>query len=600
MIGVDGFGARGDRAAMSLRAPYMFSAAFLTLATSYTGWFNWEVRTDPAAVESRFATLIDDGVEGRAAPYGERLLAMRREAGADEEALAPLKAEVAKTQLKARNYARGAALTAEALASDWSATLTPRQKVDMESGLAHAHVMAGEIDKAVAIYAEFLDLAGDEAARGEFEDAESPEAYYASLLNDATDLFAEALKPGSTGEEIEGTREGRLAAAGQMAELGAFYAMREEGLYAAAGLLSAAYSIRKELLGPDNQATVQIALVLGPTYIGMGRLGDAEKLYLEAFHAQERVKGSNSPDLSLYIKLLASIYEKQGRATEAQALYEHMRRLFRDAFGEQRYAINRARDRRSDFDRPVSQQFVLPADYAPKDLVPASAYTVPLTKGEDSEEMRVRLAADEGLDPRENNLPARLAQLISLCRAESGERITLRSGYRSYATQKELYARIGHKGTVTPPGMSEHQLGLATDIDIDGRFMRRSDAAYQCFEENAFRFGFILSYPQGNNYLPTTDSYEPWHWRYVGVATAHLYREAGPVDKPQEFLAALPCYRERAAAGGFPTAGEADICLAESGIFAASDAGAGKAQPLGETKKPARKLNNFGQGGRTQ
>jgi hypothetical protein len=577
----------------------MFSAAFLSLASAYTAWFNWQVRTDPAAVESRFTTLIAQGTEGAAAPYGERLLAMRREAGLSDEELAPLKADIAKSQLKARNYSRGAALIAEALASDWSKTLTQRERVDMESWLAQSHMMADEIDKAVAIYAEFLDLAGDEAARGEIEDSDSPEAYYASVLVEAADLFAESLKPGSTGETVTGAREGRLAAAGQMAELGAFYAMRDDGRYAAAGLLSAAYAIRKELLGADNQATVQVALVLGPTYIAMGRLQDAEQLYLEAFHAQERVKGPNSPDLSLYIKLLASLYEKQGRATEAQALYEHMRRLFRDAFGEQRYAINRARDRRSDFDRPVSQQFVLPADYAPRDLVLASRYSVPLTKGEESEEMQLRLAADEGADPREYNLPARLAQLITLCRAESGERITLRSGYRSYATQKELYARIGFKGTVTPPGMSEHQLGLAADIDVDGRFMRRSDAAYQCFEEHAFRFGFILSYPQGNNYLPTTDSYEPWHWRYVGVATAHLYREAGPVDKPQEFLAALPCYRERAAAGGFPTAGEADICLAEAGVFAASEQIGGKAQPPGEKRKAARKLNNLGQGGRS-
>lgn len=585
---------------MTLRSPFMFSAAFLALASTYSAWFNWEVRTNPDAARSRFETLIDQGAMGRAAPYGERLLVMRRDAGADEESLAPLKANVARAQLKARNYSRGASLMGEALASDWSKTLTARQKVDMENGLAHAHIMAGEIGKAVSIYAEFLDLAGDEGARAQNQDGESAEAYYASLIDDAADLFAETLKPDSTGEAVEGTREARLAAAGQMAGLGAFYAMRNEGVYAAAGLLSAAYNMRKEILGAEDQATVQIALILGPVYVDMGRLGDAETLYLEAFHAQERVKGSNSPELSLYIKLLASIYEKQGRATEAQALYEHMRRLFRDAFGEQRYAINRTRDRRSDFDRPVSQQFVLPAEYAPRDLVPASNYSVPLTKGEDAEEMRVRLAADEGADPRESNLPARLAQLISLCRAESSERITLRSGYRSYATQKELYARIGFKGTVTPPGMSEHQLGLATDIDVDGRFMRRSDAAYQCFEENAFRFGFILSYPQGNNYLPGSDSYEPWHWRYVGVATAHLYREAGPINKPQEFLAALPCYRERAAAGGFSTAGEIDICLAESAVLAAAEIKSGAAQPAGEKQKAARKLNNLGQGGRTR
>lgn len=193
-------------------------------------------------------------------------------------------------------------------------------------------------------------------------------------------------------------------------------------------------------------------------------------------------------------------------------------------------------------------------------------------------------------------MPARLAQLVSLCRAESGERVTLRSGYRSYQTQSDLFARIGYKGTVTPPGMSEHQLGLAVDIDVDSRLMRRSDATYQCFDENAFRFGFILSYPPGNDYLPGADSYEPWHWRYVGISTAQLYREAGPDQKPQEFLAALPCYQERAASGAFTPAGEADVCLAEPTIVAASAKSAERKQPAGEKAGTARKLNNGAQG----
>jgi LAS superfamily LD-carboxypeptidase LdcB len=577
----------------------MFSAAFLTLATGYTGWFNYEVRTNPIAAGSRFETLMTTGAMGQAAPYGERLLDMRREAGVGEEDLAPLKAELALAQIKARNFSRGAALMEQALASPWSSGLSARERAAMEDGLANAHILAGDLDKAISIYADFLDLAGDEAARGRSEDAETIEAFYALRIDAAANLFAESVTETAIGD-LEGSREARLATASQMAGLGAFYAMRESGVYAAASLLAGAYAIRKDLLGADDQQTVQVALVLGPVYSDMGRLGDAEALYLEAFHAQEKVKGANSPDLSLYIKLLASIYERQGRATEAQALYEHMRRLFRDAFGEQRYAVNRARDRRSDIDRPVSQHFLLPADYAPKDLVAANAYSVPLTKNAGSEEMLVRLAPDADADPREANLPARLAQLISLCRADSGERITLRSGYRSFKTQKDLYARIGFKGTVTPPGMSEHQLGLAIDIDVDGRFMRRSDASYQCFEENAFRFGFILSYPQGNEYLPGMDSYEPWHWRYVGVAIAQLYREAGPMNKPQEFLAALPCYRERAAAGGFPTAGEADICLQGAGVVAAAANPNESAQLASEREKAARKLNNSRTGARTR
>ncbi|MBY0423589.1 MAG: M15 family metallopeptidase [Parvularculaceae bacterium] len=594
---------------MRLRSQVMYAIAFLTLAFAYFVWFNVAVRTDARWAETRFDALLVNGSWGRAAPYGERLLRMRREAGVPEEKLASLKADTARAHIGSHNYARGAVLSEQALASNWGKTLTERERADMEDGLARAHVFAGELDRAASIYSDFLELSGDEGGRSAAEKSGTLEAYYADKVGRAANLFAETLKPVAVGRDQgskktrdavaslhEGTSDQRLATTNDLVSLGAYYALREDGLYAAAGLLSQAYVIRRELYQgaqPSDrdealQRAVQVVLILGPVYIEMGRLEDAEKLYLEAFHDQERAKGSNNTELSLYIKLLAGVYEKQGRATEAQALNEHMRGLFRDAFGAQRYAANRTRDRRADVDRPVSQQFPLPASYAPTDLIGAASFAIPLSKSADAEEMRLRLAADPLADPREQNLPARLAQLISLCRAESGERISLRSGYRSYVTQRDLYQRIGALGTVTPPGISEHQTGLAADIDVNGRLMRQSDATFQCFQENAFRFGFILSYPPGNKYLPAKDSYEPWHWRYVGVRTAQLYREAGPANKPQEFLAALDCYEAKAAANEFPTAGEADVCLASPQVVAAA---------AGETKRgsengAARKLNN--------
>ncbi|HXI86439.1 MAG TPA: D-alanyl-D-alanine carboxypeptidase family protein, partial [Parvularculaceae bacterium] len=540
------------------------------------------------------------GAARRAAPYGERVLKMRAADGADAETLAPLLAAVANVEIDARRYQRGAAMLERALGSKWAQSLSEHEQAGFEDQLARAHMLAGEIDKAVAIYADFLELARDEAARGESADGESLEAYYASRIEIAADLFAESMKPTGGGDRFPGSPEARLASASQMAALGAFYAVRKEGLYAAAGLLSASYDIRRKVLGGGDQSTVQAALVLGPVYIQMGRLDDAERLYLDAFHAQEKAKGSNNPDLSLYIKLLAGVYEKQGRATEAQALYEHLRSLFRDAFGAQRYSINRAHDRRDEVNRPVSQNFPLSSSYAPDDLVEAAKYSVTTDKSDNVDEMKLRLAPDPGADPREANLPARLAELLSLCRSETSEKLALRSGYRSYQTQKELFARIGKKGTVTPPGISEHQTGLAADIDVDGRMMRASDASYQCFQENGFRFGFILSYPPGNDYLPGADTYEPWHWRYVGIPTAQLYREEGPMNKPEEFLAALPCYQERAAEGGFPMAGEPDVCLAGQGVIAAATNEKLRVQPTREKGDTARKLNNLPEGARTQ
>ncbi len=577
----------------------MFAGCFLFLSLVFIAAFNVQVRTDAHAAEKRFDALIAADAPRRAAGHGERALKMRRTDGASEEALAPLKASLAGAQVASRRYARAASLYEQALSSKWARAIDERKRAGMENDLARAHIAAGQIDKAVEIYAQFLNSAGDEAARGEIEASGTIEAVYAQQVDAAADLFAESLKPTGSPDKFSGPAEILLATAGQMGELGAFYAMRDEGLYAAAGLLSSAYQIRRQLLGADHQDTVRITLVLGPVYGQMGRLRAAEQLYLDAFHAQEKSKGANNPDLSLYIKLLVDIYQQQGRQTEAQALAEHLQGLFRDAFGAQRYAINRDRDRRTDVDRPVSQYFVLDKDYAPRDLVRASDFSIPVSKDYTIDEMKLRLASDltTGSPVREDSLPARLAQLISLCRSESRERISLRSGYRAWRTQRDLFSRNGDRGTVTPPGMSEHQLGLAADIDVNGRLMRRSDRTYQCFEENAYQFGFILSYPPGNNYLPGEDSFEPWHWRYVGVKTAQLYREAGPINKPQEFLAALPCYREKAASGGLALSPERDLCLEGSPgptvAAATSEPSVDTSDDLPNvTRKAARKLNN--------
>lgn len=583
---------------MKVRPPPMFACAFLALAAIYGAGFYLTVWTDPDAAESRFEALRGGGYPGAAEGYGERVITLRRKDGLSEDELAAFKAQVAASAFDARKYDRSAALFEEALDSKWAESLSGVERALIEDRLARSQIIERDIARAVSIYTEFLDLSGDSTSRMESGDDQSIENLYANLISASGTLFTEALKPTGNPEYFSGAREAKLSAASDMTKIGAFFALKDDGLYASAGLLSSALAIRKEILGADHPDTVQIALVLGPVYERMDRLEDAEKLYLDAFHAQEKVKGANSPELSLYIKLLAGVYEAQGRATEAQALNEHMRALFRDAFGAQRYAANRVRDRKLDIDRPVSQQFPLAASYAPTDLVRAVSYSIPLSKNADVEEMSIRLAADSDEDSREANMPVRLAQLMSLCRAESGERISLRSGYRAYTTQKDLYARIGNLGTVTPPGVSEHQLGLAADVDVGGRLMRQSDHTYQCFEENAFRFGFILSYPPGNNYLPGKDTYEPWHWRYVGIRTAQLYREAGPANRPQEFLAALPCYEQRAVSFALSPAGEPDICLEEPKIVAANAAHPFSAK-FNDRAKPAsaRKLNNLSQSG---
>ena len=68
------------------------------------------------------------------------------------------------------------------------------------------------------------------------------------------------------------------------------------------------------------------------------------------------------------------------------------------------------------------------------------------------------------------------------------------------------------------PGTSEHQLGIAVDINAD-KSKCSNNEVYAWLAENAHEYGFILRYPQGKLEM-TGISYEPWHYRYVGVDAA--------------------------------------------------------------------------------
>lgn len=104
------------------------------------------------------------------------------------------------------------------------------------------------------------------------------------------------------------------------------------------------------------------------------------------------------------------------------------------------------------------------------------------------------------------------------------------SGYRSYNTQKNLYnnyvSRDGKAKADTysaRAGTSEHQTGLATDINsVSSSF--ENTKAYAWLAKNSYKYGFILRYPKGKEYI-TGYMYEPWHYRYVGKDVAKIIYE---------------------------------------------------------------------------
>ena len=88
---------------------------------------------------------------------------------------------------------------------------------------------------------------------------------------------------------------------------------------------------------------------------------------------------------------------------------------------------------------------------------------------------------------------------------------------------------------VAPPGMSEHNTGLALDVvsrdyfDVYGRALETAFDGYRGFHwlyEHCAEHGFILRYPKGKEQV-TGIHYEPWHYRYVGPEHAKSMMERG-------------------------------------------------------------------------
>ena len=80
---------------------------------------------------------------------------------------------------------------------------------------------------------------------------------------------------------------------------------------------------------------------------------------------------------------------------------------------------------------------------------------------------------------------------------------------------------------VSVVGYSEHQTGLAVDINADG-VNSTGNQVYKWLEKNAWQYGFILRYPSDKEDLTGT-AYEPWHYRYVGVPHSYYIEENGIV-----------------------------------------------------------------------
>jgi D-alanyl-D-alanine carboxypeptidase len=157
-----------------------------------------------------------------------------------------------------------------------------------------------------------------------------------------------------------------------------------------------------------------------------------------------------------------------------------------------------------------------PANYAPKDLITPD---VPLRLGENADEMKMRREAAQALE------------VMFTAAGNQGLHLQISSAYRSFSYQTNLYNHyVDVQGKAVAdsqsarPGYSEHQTGLAVDVEPTSRKCE----VEECFADtpegqwiatNAYRYGYFVRYPKDMQNV-TGYIYEPWHIRYVGQSLA--------------------------------------------------------------------------------
>lgn len=122
-------------------------------------------------------------------------------------------------------------------------------------------------------------------------------------------------------------------------------------------------------------------------------------------------------------------------------------------------------------------------------------------------------------------------KMVEAAKAE-GIDLWVISAYRSFQTQAQLKGAYtvtygsGANAFSADQGFSEHQLGTTIDFTTKGLGGGlngfENTPAYTWLKDNAHKYGFTLSYSEGNAYYV----FEPWHWRFVGEDLADDLKRA--------------------------------------------------------------------------
>ncbi len=143
-----------------------------------------------------------------------------------------------------------------------------------------------------------------------------------------------------------------------------------------------------------------------------------------------------------------------------------------------------------------------------------------------------------------------LLKMFAAAAAAGAGQLQIQNSYRSYSVQVNTHnSLVGSLGQAAAdaqsarPGYSEHQTGLAVDV---ASYPSKCDIA-ACFGQtpqgiwlaaNSWQYGYILRYPADKTAI-TGYIYEPWHFRYVGVALSTEMHNDG-IETMEEFFGLPP------------------------------------------------------------
>ena len=115
--------------------------------------------------------------------------------------------------------------------------------------------------------------------------------------------------------------------------------------------------------------------------------------------------------------------------------------------------------------------------------------------------------------------------MFSAANADGVSGFIITSGYRSRENQAEIFASTTD-GFAAKPGESEHETGLAFDVVAMGDENFELTPQFAWLSAHCAEYGFIIRYPKDMEDI-TGISYEPWHYRYVGIPYAKEIMDRG-------------------------------------------------------------------------